>query len=340
MKEMAAIPCLFLRNPTESTKIIIYFHGNAEDLGGTSFFLKMIQAEYNAHIIAVEYPSYGVYEGQVNEEAVCRDAKRVVEFTKAILRWKTQDLIIMGRSIGSGPAWYLAAEYDVGALVLISPHTSIRGVVKWMFFSLSQYFIKERFKNYEMVAKAQWPTFILHGEKDNVIPVDHARSLSELWGGPTCLVVSETMDHSSFNFESELMNPLKEFLSQHGIETKPKETSRTKASGFLCSRPYFSYLKGPNRNFESNEISRKAFSTLSKIIPLRETVIGHDISDDDLSSTNTSPSKVNTVMCIPCVPCQSSSLWTDCQQHTWECKMSSPERSSHDQEVITVEIPN
>lgn len=115
--------------------------------------MKMIQSKFDAHIIAVEYPGYGVYHGNVNEDKVFQDAARVVEFTQRVLKWKTKDLIIMGRSIGSGPACYLAASYQVGALVLISPYTSIRGVVKFMFGRLSQYFIKERFKNYEMIAK-------------------------------------------------------------------------------------------------------------------------------------------------------------------------------------------
>jgi pimeloyl-ACP methyl ester carboxylesterase len=184
-KNTDCIPCLFLRNPTKSSKILVYFHGNAEDLGKTLPFVKMIRAKFQCHILAVEYPGYGVYQGDVNEDAVFRDATRVVEFTQRILRWRTKDLLIMGRSIGSGPACYLASHYNTGALILISPYTSIRGVVKYMFGSFSQYFIKERFKNFEMIKKAKCPTFIMHGEQDKVIPVDHSRTLSKLCSGPT-----------------------------------------------------------------------------------------------------------------------------------------------------------
>jgi len=44
--------------------------------------------------------------------------------------WQEKDLIVCGRSIGSGPACHIAAKHKNAALVLISPHTSIRGVVK------------------------------------------------------------------------------------------------------------------------------------------------------------------------------------------------------------------
>lgn len=104
IKGMDCIPCLFLRNPHQCSKILIYFHGNAEDLGKTLPFMKMIQKRLDVHIIAVEYPGYGVYQGNVNEDVIFRDANRVVEFVQRVLKWKTQDLLVMGRSIGTGPA--------------------------------------------------------------------------------------------------------------------------------------------------------------------------------------------------------------------------------------------
>lgn len=83
------------------------------------------------HVIAVEYPGYGVYDGEsATAEKIIEDAETVLIFIKNELKWKESDIIICGRSIGSGPACYLAANYKPAALVLISPHTSIRGVVK------------------------------------------------------------------------------------------------------------------------------------------------------------------------------------------------------------------
>lgn len=98
------IPCLFLRNPTRTNKIMVYFHGNSEDLGGAYQFLKFIQYRIEAHIIAVEYPGYGVYEGEPSENSVLNDALRVLEFTHKVLKWRMNDIIIIGRSIGTGPA--------------------------------------------------------------------------------------------------------------------------------------------------------------------------------------------------------------------------------------------
>lgn len=47
---------------------ILFFHGNAEDLGTSMRFLKLIRETLRANIIAVEYPSYGIYKKKVSAE--------------------------------------------------------------------------------------------------------------------------------------------------------------------------------------------------------------------------------------------------------------------------------
>ena len=78
-----------------------------------------------------------------------------------ILKYSINDVIVIGRSIGTGPAWYLASQHKIGALSLISPYTSIRGIVWSMFGSLSQYIIKERFPNLELMSKITVILFVI-----------------------------------------------------------------------------------------------------------------------------------------------------------------------------------
>jgi hypothetical protein len=83
------------------------------------------------HVLAVEYPGYGLYEGEhPNADKIIKDADIVYNFITKSLFWKEEDIIVCGRSIGSGPACYLSSTYRPACLVLISPHTSIRGIVK------------------------------------------------------------------------------------------------------------------------------------------------------------------------------------------------------------------
>lgn len=66
------IPCLYLPYQTGSSKILIYFHGNAEDVGLSYEMLDHIRSTLKLNVLAVEYPGYGIYK----EEGGC-DAERI-----------------------------------------------------------------------------------------------------------------------------------------------------------------------------------------------------------------------------------------------------------------------
>lgn len=61
------IPCLFVRSVEPSEVIMVYFHGNAEDIGKNKEFMTLISKCLKIHVLAVEYPGYGIYKGEPSE---------------------------------------------------------------------------------------------------------------------------------------------------------------------------------------------------------------------------------------------------------------------------------
>ncbi len=127
--------------------------------------------------MGIEYPGYGLYEGEPSEDKILADAEAIFDYLTSDLGFDPSNIIVYGRSIGSGPATWLASKKDVGALALMSAFTSIRGVVKDIAGKWIQYLVKERFNNLENIAKVKCPTFIVHGLQDNFIPYKHSQAL-------------------------------------------------------------------------------------------------------------------------------------------------------------------
>lgn len=75
---------------------------------------------------------------------------------------REKDLLIFGRSMGSGPATFLASKYNPGGLILMSPYTSIKNVVKSKVWFLS-FMVHEHFDNLSRMSNVTCPTFIVHG---------------------------------------------------------------------------------------------------------------------------------------------------------------------------------
>lgn len=86
----------------------------------------------------------------------------VYDFAVKNLKFKPDDIYILGRSIGSGPATYLASQRICKILILFSPYTSIREVAM-DHFSVLGYLVKNRFNNLEHIKKTDGPVFIIHG---------------------------------------------------------------------------------------------------------------------------------------------------------------------------------
>ena len=124
------IPCLFLPCLKGSNKLVIFFHGNAEDLGISYEMLDHMRTALRINMMAVEYPGYGIYEDPdgPSEEKIFSDADLVYSFVQMMSTLKEKDIILLGRSLGSGPATYLAANNEPGGLILMSPYTSIKSV--------------------------------------------------------------------------------------------------------------------------------------------------------------------------------------------------------------------
>ena len=76
-------------------------------------------------MLVIEYPGYGLYKGEPTATKVLQDAEAVLNFIIHNREISCSEVIIFGRSIGSGPATWVASKYKVGCLVLLSAFASI-----------------------------------------------------------------------------------------------------------------------------------------------------------------------------------------------------------------------
>jgi|LauGreDrversion4_2_1035121.scaffolds.fasta_scaffold942656_1 hypothetical protein len=86
LAQIEHIPCLYLPIDDGARKLIIYFHGNAEDIGLAYDFLYQMGHELKMHVLAVEYSGYGLYKTSgPSEEKIKEDSEIIMEFlTKSV----------------------------------------------------------------------------------------------------------------------------------------------------------------------------------------------------------------------------------------------------------------
>eukprot|EP00929_Paragymnodinium_shiwhaense_P120485 TRINITY_DN9243_c0_g1_i1.p1 TRINITY_DN9243_c0_g1~~TRINITY_DN9243_c0_g1_i1.p1 ORF type:complete len:742 (-),score=127.09 TRINITY_DN9243_c0_g1_i1:215-2440(-) len=190
------IPCLFL--PYSSARFVLfYIHSNAEDIGRCHAFCCSVRAQFQVHVVAVEYPGYGICPGgPCDEEKATENAFTAFRFIHEVLRWPLDSIILLGRSIGCGPAISLATRYQVAGVITVSPMLSVREIF-WDVLGPVAWAVKERFPNKERVMQMTSPFLVVHGQKDSIVPCRHGIELYKACRSRKLLVCPQDMEHNT-----------------------------------------------------------------------------------------------------------------------------------------------
>lgn len=208
------VPCLFLKYPS-ARFLIFYLHSNAEDLGKCYSFCHVLREQFQVHVLAVEYPGYGLCPGgPATADSVTENAFVVFRFVREVMQWPTDSIKIFGRSIGTGPAISLAVQYKVSGLILVAPFLSIKELVNDT-VGVFSYLVEERFPSKDRMHLVRSPALIIHGQKDALIPYRHGTLLYELCRSRKLLVCPEGMEHNSNLLKDVgyLVAPMLQFFS-------------------------------------------------------------------------------------------------------------------------------
>jgi len=196
-----------VRNEGRATGLI-YFPGNSEHYWEDPDTLAAMLPEHTLYF--PHYPGYGRSEGSPSQAAFFEMALKLYDTVAP--RHRRIDLI--GRSLGSGVAVYLAARRPIGRLVLITPYDSIvaLGQRRYPIFPI-RLIIQDPFESLRYAPKVKAPTLVLLAEHDRVIPHRNSQRLIEsLRQSPVTQRMLPGSDHTDIITHPDFAGSLEEFL--------------------------------------------------------------------------------------------------------------------------------
>ncbi len=165
----------WILNPGKS-KGLIYFGGNAEAIENNIDNFEYIFKDYSIYLI--HYRGYGKSEGKPTETALFADALTIYDE----IRSSYLAISVMGRSLGSGVAAYLASQRDTEKLILLTPYDSIAEVAQFHYpFLPARLVTRDRFESFRYAPQITAPTLIVTAGLDRVVPAEHALKLMEFF---------------------------------------------------------------------------------------------------------------------------------------------------------------
>jgi uncharacterized protein len=161
---------------------MVFFQGNAGHLGYRNYKVRpWLNEGYG--VLMVGYRGFG-NPGSPSEKGFYMDSRAAVEELRK-MGVADKAMVFYGESMGTGVATQMATEFDVSALILESPYTSVPDVGEDRYPLVPVHILlRDRYESLKKIKDVHMPLLILHGELDRVVPAKFGRKLFEAANEP------------------------------------------------------------------------------------------------------------------------------------------------------------
>ena len=230
-------PCT-ISSYTPTAKLLIFLHGNSDDLSTCSAYSQWLADTQQCNVISADYPGYGFSSGDGNtsEENMCHTAEAMLEFASNKLDHTIDSIIVVGKSLGTISAIYVASQYysaNLCGLILFSPLASgIRCVLSTKIpLRVCQALDCVFAPSINRIGDVECPVFIMHGIEDNLVPIQNAHALvaagkTKIYYPP--LFVQAGHNDIEAKFGSLVIGSMQDFIQFCSDRVENKERAQSK----------------------------------------------------------------------------------------------------------------
>lgn len=202
-----------LENPAANhSHVLLYFGGNAEDVAGMLPILSQLPIR---HIYTFNYRSYGLSDGLPSQTGFYADALAIYNHAASLHPGENVRFFVMGRSLGSAVAGYLASQKPVQGVLLLAPlKSALQNGQRTLPFVPVKWLMKHPFDLQGIAHHISAPTLMLIANNDRVIPVADSLETWQSLGGEKELIRLENVGHNNLFDNPATFEAVKRFLQQ------------------------------------------------------------------------------------------------------------------------------
>ena len=192
--------------------VVLYFHGNRTNISRYEPFAKNF-TKNNYSVWMIDYPGFGKSTGKLTEGILYEEALQMYKLAR--VHYEPNQIVIYGKSIGTGIAAQLASIRDCKRLLLETPYNGLASLVNnWLWMYPVKRMIHYQLPTYEYISKVTAPISIFHGTDDGVIPLSNASQLKSKLKPLDEFIVIKNGIHNNLNSFPIMQQKLDSLLKQ------------------------------------------------------------------------------------------------------------------------------
>ncbi len=202
-----------IKKDFEKYKTLVIFHGNAGHLSNRIYKLNELY-KLNINILLISWRGFSGNKGSPTEQNLYKDANASIKWLNE-QKISNDQIILYGESLGSGVAVEMAKINNFNSIILESPFTSIENTAKIYYPYLPvKLLLKDRYDSISKIKMINTPILIMHGKKDDVVPISMGKELFHKANNPKHSYFTSTDDHM-MEFNSSLLKEIKDFIERY-----------------------------------------------------------------------------------------------------------------------------
>ena len=180
----------------EDAPVLLWCHGNAGNIiNRLENLVELFRIGFSVFLF--DYRGYGRSEGRPSEEGLYRDALAAHAYVTETRGVPSRRLVVFGRSLGAAVAGETAASRPSAGLILESSFPSVEALARSLYFGLPvHWLLKARFSLVDRLSGVSVPVLVIHGDRDEIVPVELGRQVFEAARPPKWLYIVPGADHN------------------------------------------------------------------------------------------------------------------------------------------------
>lgn len=195
-----------------SNGLVFYLHGNA---GSLRSWGEVAQAYTDLHydVFMLDYRGFGKSEGSISsQEQLHQDVQLAYDDMKA--RYRQDQIIVLGYSVGSGLAAKLASSNSPRLLILQAPFYSMDDLMKHTFPVIPTILLKYKLATNEYISACRMPVILIHGRQDEVIYYESSVKLRKIIKPTDTLITLDPQSHNGMTENPEYRKVIQKILEK------------------------------------------------------------------------------------------------------------------------------
>lgn len=180
-----------------ASPVLLWCHGNA---GNIIHRLENLAELYRLglSVFLFDYRGYGRSQGKPSEEGLSQDALAAYRYVTETRGVRPERLVLFGRSLGAAVAAEVASRKPAAGLILETPFPSLAAMARTHYLGLPMHWLLSgRFPLSERLARISVPVLVIHGDRDDIVPIALGREVFEAAREPKSFYVIEGADHNN-----------------------------------------------------------------------------------------------------------------------------------------------